>query len=1173
MGSYPGKYLLSLMLIATYILITGCDKNDMPFPRCLSADYFGPKPVAVGAHFSSDHSAFIPRDGEIIDHNTGEVNYGFHNNQVVRWKDTGFETNGDSLVVRVNGAWTSWSNNNKKEFKGSYSLEGLEKLKYETKYENHVGDNALPDFHLICSNYKSVQRELSNTSSASCSVNCKCIDENNNAGSVSRSVPCWFTNGHGAYLLFRRTFLGNDGTITMEPDPNDSLQSMRNPQSPTVHLGYNSMTEGDIGIFTLDRNNSNLKDRKCSPIKLEKGWKIYVKILDGYYLDNAGGYSFEFLRGVQKPEGFGYFDYVYHYLKCVLLINKNCKQHFDSDEPAAAQAMFKGIAENSTSFHNFVLSLLVLYIVISSLLYLFGMAQDTRHDMLIRMMKITLIVVLISPGSFEFFYNHFLILFIEGFEQLIKIITNFAPNSNTDGLFTFIENMFNKFFAYSVWKKFAAFLHYQMWASVFMIPAIVIGIVLYFLLCIYAYVIFLSGFIGLAFLIVIMPLFLISILFSPLKSLFEGWIKFCISFCLQSVMIFTLLSLLGALIMNTFYKQLGFTVCYNKWLEIRLCVGGLCILDEGYFGWTPGQIFVPYAIGEEAPINIDKSIEGIESMSRARGTVKFTGGAGYINLPPDYVEKGFRYIDYPFFNPIPGTKDNPADHYIGENDILVNKDCSQKELVRLANSLSHAVEKLNILSLINAIDKKIGGIDRKISEYYCQPSSDVPECENYHKVIDEYRSGTIRPDLKNKIKSLVSNVVVKEGHCTVQNFYNVNDKYQENSDYQRVQDIKRGYLINAGDIFVLFLLSFLMFSLRQFVQEMGSSLAGGGYSVYSISRMYEGSLISGIIQFPKHKLQEYMGGALGSLGGWAAHLPNRLAGGTANLIARYMPLNVTVFSTRFNLTKLVDAPRKLVNVAVETTKFVTSPKNGVDRLEKKIYRAFGVDEEDIAHRRIGRYLDYYRGYLGSHLGYTIDDAMEFAWEHALDSVGANSATGEGDGYQSNLLYRAKSQRREFLDKLHDYTIGRTRVPEENEDKDNNKSGESVIPNSPHEDGSSESIIPNPTHEDGSSESVRRNSLDELDSSDELLTDTELPLQEGSESDGSMSDESELDGSDSEAPIANNATSSESDEGQHNKRRAPSPPSDQPLAKRRKLTDEPTTTNPGEEGGDNDQEEF
>ncbi|MBS9530423.1 type IV secretion system protein [Wolbachia endosymbiont of Rhagoletis cerasi] len=1036
MQSRLGKCWFRVLLLAAYVLITGCSKNDMPFPRCISADYFGPEPIAVSAHFSSDHDAFIPEgeDESVIDPDTGEINSGFHHNQVVKWKDTGLETNGDSLIVRVNGAWTSWSNNNKKESKkGSYTLQSLEQLKYATKFEGKQSDNSLPNFHLVCNDYKPSIQKFSSKSDTSCTVNCKCINEDDSANTVSRGAPCWFTNGHGAYLLFQ----------TGKDDPNENLKLMRDPQYPTVHLGYNSVAENGSGLFTLDRDSTKLKDRNCNPVKLKKGWKIYVKILDRYYLDNVGGYSFEFLSGVQQPSSFGFFDYIYNYLKCVLLINENCKEHFNSNDPAVAQAMFENIAEKSTSFHNFVLSLLVLFVMISSLLYLFGMIRETKHDMLIRMMKITLVIVLISPGSFRFFYDHFLVLFVKGLEQLISVITNFAPNMNTGSiaqgdeakLFSFMEDMFNKFFAYSVWKKFAAFLHYQMWASLLMIPAIFIGIVLYFLLCLYAYIIFLSGFMGIAFLIAIMPLFLISILFSPLKSLFEGWIKFCISFCLQSIMIFTLLSLLAAIIMNTFYRQLGFTVCYNKWFEVKLCApkwvfGGFCIVDKQYFGWTPGQIFVPYTLGEASSLNIDKSIEGIEKISREGGTIKFTGGAGYIPLPPDYPKdkngehiKGFRYIDYPFFNPMPGTKDNPADHYIAESDMVVSNGCSEKDLVRLTNSLSHASERADIILLINNIEKRIGDVS-EIIKRYCQ---DINKCNSYREII-------------NEIRSLVRSAVEKQG-CRILKLHDLYKdpnseycqkckdcedckNYQENSDYQRVQDIQRGYLINAGEIFVLFLLSFLMFSLRTFVQQMGSSIAGGGFSVYNISSMYQASPLTGIMEGFKQQWQNFAGRGLESLGSWATHLPDRLAGGAANLLGRVPRVGGV-------LKYAIDVPRKFVGATIEATKFATSPENDVDKLEEKIYRAFGVDKEDITHRRIGKYLDYYKGYVGSHLGYTIEDAMKFTWEHGLDSIGKH-------GYDHNLLYRAKEYRRDFLEKLHDYTIGRKREPEKDNPDQSNK---------------------------------------------------------------------------------------------------------------------------------------
>ncbi|WP_370107046.1 TrbL/VirB6 family protein [Wolbachia endosymbiont of Chironomus riparius] len=988
----------------------------MPFPRCISADYFGPDPVTVSARFASENiDAFIPDNKEVIDPKTGEVNYGFHSNQVVKWEDTKLETNGDNLVIRINGAWTSWSHINPKESeRDSLDLKKLERLKYADKLEGSSEANSLPDFKLICNDYKSSAGKVSTNSSISCSVSCKYFDQKDD------NTPCWFTNGNGAYLLFKRS---NDG------NPNEELEIMRYPTSPTVHLGYNSVSESGDGVFILKKNSSNIKDSQCNPIKLEKGWKIYIKILDRYYFDNAGGYSLEFLSGVRKSHNGNFFDYVYNYLKCTLLINKtNCSNHDNNNNLAAAQEMFKYIAEKSTSFHNFVTSLLVLFIVISSLLYLFGMIQETKHDLLIRMMKITLVVVLISPESFNFFYNNFLVLFVDGLEYLIKVITNFAPNANTETLFSFMYNMWNKFFADSVFKKFAAFFHYQVWASILMTPVILIGIVLYFLLCLYAFIIFLTGFMGIAFLIAIMPLFLISILFSQLKKLFEGWIKLCISFCLQSVMIFTLLSLLGSMIMTTFYRQLGFTVCYNKWLEVRLCLpkwvfGGFCIIDKEFFHWTPGQVFVPYTIGEASDLKLDQSIEGIDNISRAGGTVKFTGGVGYIPIPPDYISNGFRYIDYPFFDPL-----SSSDHYIKEDDIVLDKECRDedlKNLVRLTNTLSHSLEKFDILLLINNIEKKV-------EELYCK-NGNKGNCNNYKKIVDDYKKGILKPSLKSEIKLMTENIIKYKG-CSLGGFYSLNSKYQDNSDYQRVQDIKEGYLLNVKEILILFLLSFLIFSLRKLAQEMGSNFAEGGYSVYSISSMYQAdpnsssrSPLASLAEKGKDMYQGIIGGSLQSLGRWTTRLPNRLLGGAANALGRIPGIGGVLKHT-------INVPRKLINTSIEATKFITSPKNDVNKFEDKIYKAFGVDPQDIAHRKIDRYLDYYKGYMGSHLGYSLKDAMEFCWEHGLnslekksDSKKLNLYTGE-ISHKDNLLYMSKVYRKDFLQKLHDYTIGTKKSP-------------------------------------------------------------------------------------------------------------------------------------------------
>ncbi|VVC46446.1 Hypothetical protein CINCED_3A019487, partial [Cinara cedri] len=535
-------------------------------------------------------------------------------------------------------------------------------------------------------------------------------------------------------------------------NPNDTLEHMRYPVSPTVHLGYNSIAEGGDRVFTLEKDNDKIKDGNCNSIKLKdmKGWKIYIKILDRYYFDNAGGYALEFLSGVNNSDKNTVFDYVYNYLKCTLLIysDKGCE--------------------------------------ISSLLYLFGMVQETKQDMLIRMMKITLVVVLISPG-----------------------------------------------------KK----------------------------------------------------------------------------------------------------------------------------------------------------------------------------------------------------------------------DIMVDKKCDKKDLVRLANSLSHALDKFEIMLLVHSIDKKID-INSRVTGLCAKGNG---KCVDYVAIMNDYKNGIVHPDLKREVKAFVHEVIMEGEGCRL---VTLGEKYKEDGDYQRVQDIKRSILINVKEIFILFLLSFLMFSMRKFVQELGSNFAGGGYSLYSISSMYQGAGILSRITFklggqerslmqllktPNHLI----GMKLDVFGQWAGHLPNELAKGAAHLLGR-TPLAGGILKYAF------EAPRKLVNVSVEATKFITSPKDNVDHFEKKIYKAFGVDERDITYNKFDRYLSYFKGYVSSHLGYTLEDAVKFTWEHGTNSIGhagsQNKKTKpytENIDYKDDLLYIAKVHRKDFLDKLYGYTIGKKVMPGKSKADENpcNKPN-NVPPNKP-----------------------------------------------------------------------------------------------------------------------------
>ncbi len=159
-----------------------------------------------------------------------------------------------------------------------------------------------------------------------------------------------------------------------------------------------------------------------------------------------------------------------------------------------------------------------------------------------------------------------------------------------------------------------------------------------FFVC-YAFVIYLTGLIGISLLMVLMPIFFLGILFSFFKQSFESWCTQIISFMMQSIMLFSLLALFSALILNSYYRTLGFTTCYNDFLNFTFSIGGLKISDiSTWRSWAPGQEYTPMSIGFLGNYNL---IPGF----------KFTQGKAIISIPPDYKEKGCRYLDYPYFDP------------------------------------------------------------------------------------------------------------------------------------------------------------------------------------------------------------------------------------------------------------------------------------------------------------------------------------------------------------------------------------------------------------------------------------------------------------------------------------------------------------------------------------------
>ncbi len=582
---------LALMLLISPV--NAESSSDLEAKNCIAADDFGAsKTVRVSSFFPKGSSEFIANDKESSDKKDSR--------QVIRWKKSGYITNGGQIVLRTTGKWTDWEN-------------------------GEFGDNEEQKAQRICGPF-------SKANFKACSINgsCEYISANNPKEEPEKgqyNAPCWFNNGYGAYLLLRRP---------QDPDPNLTLELMRNPKSPIIHIGYKSIEEGGDGVFRT--KNAKVLDESCNEIDIGYGWIIYTKISSKYYWDNEGGYNIKFLQGAQKE----------NYNK----IFEKLREIIDERLDKASKAVFEGILGNSM-YVQLVRVVLCLFVILMGISYMMGLIQSHFSDFMVRLIKVSSVITLLYPDSWWFLYNIFNGIFVDIVHSLIGLINSHSGVSfRPEAPFQFIDEILAIIFGPNTFKKIIAL----MWSSPigFVIVVFLVFVLLYYFIVIaFSLVTYFTAQIGMAILSIMIPFIFLLLLFGKTKEIFNNWLKVAISFSMQAIIIFTLVSLFSSLIMRYFYRTLGFTVCENEVVRVSLgCINDKCIIDRGIYTWSPGQKFSTIVIGQTTTKtrNKEDQMDDLKEEYSSNSRYLFTGGIEYIPVPPEYKVNEYRYVDLPFFS-------------------------------------------------------------------------------------------------------------------------------------------------------------------------------------------------------------------------------------------------------------------------------------------------------------------------------------------------------------------------------------------------------------------------------------------------------------------------------------------------------------------------------------------
>ncbi|ETO91776.1 MAG: trbL/VirB6 plasmid conjugal transfer family protein [Candidatus Xenolissoclinum pacificiensis L6] len=491
-------------------------------------------------------------------------------NQVIRWQDLNLFTNGADLVISIDGSWTGWT-----------GLDGQDTA--ET-----------PDYNKEC---KYISKPAYNT----CESDCLTCDID--------STPCWLKRGYGLYLLL---------VAPNEGDPNATLQTMRYPNSVMIHLAINTNDPKD-NLYVSNRGT--VIDNHCNPFKIPANYRIYAKILDNYYQDNIGSYSITFKKGVKETDAGGLLERAREKIYTLIFLK--------------AKDIFIGVVED-TAYLNLIKYAIVLYISVRGLMILLGLTQNMMHELSVMMFKMLLVLLFLTPGSWNFWYNNFFVLFMDGVNFMISKIASAAIPSAYDPEhpFRFIDYLLMIIFSNEVWGGKIQALMVSDILAIFWIIGIIAVIALYVVAVIESFMIYMTGMLGIFLLVIISPIFFIAVLFGVLKDSFDQWLKQIIGFSLQIIMMFTLLSIFGYMILNHFYRTLGFKVCHTNYLILgfseNLMIGSVASYVPG-----DGELYVPYSFRD---------------LSYKRRHT-FSGGLENIWVPPEYSYRDYRYVDLPYFDP------------------------------------------------------------------------------------------------------------------------------------------------------------------------------------------------------------------------------------------------------------------------------------------------------------------------------------------------------------------------------------------------------------------------------------------------------------------------------------------------------------------------------------------
>jgi len=505
-----------IVLLISLFLLSGCEGD-----RCIAPDDFGFIKYTISSRYTKE-----------------ELNEQQQGMQVAPWRDSEYKVNGKPLTITVK----PWSNlidaNTRDEVSAWCAWYGQPNNTANlSKFCSRLQDCTFKD-KKMCTSGKDAQ---------------------------ITNAPCLFRGGVGLYFLIAE----RDNSSNGYKDPNASFASSLSPEGLTKHLGetehlgqpqHLGEPQIDFKFYDLDKAGNQVVvggvnyqyQNKAEAVNYNQ-CPLYFKILDKFYDDNNGQYKVVIKSGVSdtRPDP----------LEFLTKLIRDELFGLDANNQGLVQRIYQKII-GTPGYRLMVTSLLTLYIMFTGISFLIGNINLTHTELITRAVKVTIISILInSTVSWEFFHNYLFVFFVEGTEQIVRVINESATTGS--GASTIIGLMI----APQTMAKLFSLLLTDSLGFIYII-LFLIALYFIFMMVFQATVIYLTALIAIGMILTMAPIFICFIMFDITRSLFENWLKQLISYALQPIILFTGLAFISMLIRTEIYNSLGFGVCKKDFPDL-----------------------------------------------------------------------------------------------------------------------------------------------------------------------------------------------------------------------------------------------------------------------------------------------------------------------------------------------------------------------------------------------------------------------------------------------------------------------------------------------------------------------------------------------------------------------------------------------------------------------------